>query len=104
MKYTIAVIGASLLGLSFASAADCGKCDKAGEKASCDKGKCEESCEAKLEVAFSKHDADKDGKLTLVEFKSLVKAMKAECEEECEDGKCDKAVKMEKPKTAAVSK
>ena len=92
MKKTITLIGSVVFGLTLVASAHCGGCEKKdGDKAGCDAGKCEESCEAKMEKAFSTHDADKDGKLTLIEFKALVKAMKAEKEGNCDGGKCDKA-------------
>lgn len=95
MKKTITVLSAMFIGLS-ASAMAHGCSDKeCSEKKKCDKEKCEEKCAA----AFTKHDKDKDGKLSMEEFKALV----ADCKSgDCDDKKdCDKEGKCEKSEKKA---
>lgn len=90
MKKKLTLITALLFGMTASAFADCGKC-----KDNCKDKDCSEALEAK----FAEFDADKDGKLTLVEFKALAESCKKkECKEE-EKGK-EKAVKPAASKAA----
>ena len=90
------LLAAASLSLSFTANAEA--TTEATPEKKCASEKCHKSaekCTAKLEEAFNKHDADKDGKLTLVEFKALT----AECEKStCDKGSCDKDKKCSESK------
>jgi len=104
MKKTITLVSSVILGLSLAaSAEECegGACESKKVCATeCEKECSAEECEEKITAKFSEFDADKDGNLTLVEFKALAadwQAKKVEMKEV-------KAEKMEKTATTQLSK
>lgn len=77
MKKTISLIAFSLVTLTGSAFADCGGCEKKG-----DKSKCEPSAE-KIKEMFTTADKDKDGKLSMEEFEAL--ATSKSCCGECSD-------------------
>jgi len=113
MKKLILLITTALsLSITISAQAHCGTCEKTKEGETtkkCDTEKCEKTAaenEAKLAEMFSKHDADKDGKLSLVEFKALT----ADCKsKQCDSKKAkqpEEAKKTEetKPETKVETK
>lgn len=75
---------AATISFPLSLSAHCGSCD--GDK-KCDKSA---ECEVKIEDSFKKYDADKDGKLSLEEFKALATDYLKECDtKKCDTKKCD---------------
>ena len=91
MKKKLKLITALLLGMTATAFADCGKCEGG-------------DCTEKLEAKFAEYDADKDGKLTVAEFKALVESCgKKKCADKGMKHKDMKDMPMEDEKKAPVA-
>jgi len=74
MKNTLLAIGASVFAFTLTSQAAETAADapKAAEGEKCEDKQCDEKkCEEKMEKMFAEFDKDKDGKLSLEEYKAL---------------------------------